>query len=554
MHLMEYVELVKSTDQFATYDEKKRLQISLYGLVGEIGSLTSAVKKAMLAEYKHLSNEEIEEELGDVLWYLFNLVIILDPTNSTDILKNDVAHIRQEVTDSGERGKQIRSALEHLDGAHLDRFLERADAFLAAEETDFNEYQKTAYLTARTEGHVLNDVCLAVLWQLGAELLRQFTMPDAELDINQNIEQREKETIIGEIAWHLAALASLRNIELGRVLERNARKARFRSQTELTPIFHDQDYPNEEQLPRRFAIQFVSTSATRARMYFGGRPLGDDLTDNSYDEDGYRFHDVMHLANVACLHWSPVLRALMKRKRKSNRKTDEVEDGARALIVEELVIKAIHAEGKRLYPNDGGEDHPFFPEMGHITFGLVKMVSEYARGLEVEVCQAWQWRKAIFEGSRVYCQLRREGQGTVTVDMDAATLSFDPRVVLGLSGVVRQMGTATAIVREEENASPWLSASEESENAGNFAHAEVVATKQAILDALGIPQGEADDCREDLELSRTETGKFSVKASGQVLDKMWETGVLEFKSTVNQVDDVVVCTVLGLGDPKDAVP
>ena len=64
--------------------------------------------------------------------------------------------------------------------------------------------------------------------------------------------------------------------------------------------------------------------------------LGDDLTDNSYREDGYRFHDVMHLANVACLHWSPVLHALMKRKRKSNRRTDEVEDGARAMIFEEL--------------------------------------------------------------------------------------------------------------------------------------------------------------------------------------------------------------------------
>ena len=38
----------------------------------------------------------------------------------------------------------------------------------------------------------------------------------------------------------------------------------------------------------------------------------------------------------------------MKRKRKSkNDSVDEVEDGGRAKVVEELVIKAIHSEGDR---------------------------------------------------------------------------------------------------------------------------------------------------------------------------------------------------------------
>jgi hypothetical protein len=52
-------------------------------------------------------------------------------------------------------------------------------------------------------------------------------------------------------------------------------------------------------------------------MYFGGKPLGDDLTDNAYVDDGYRFHDVIHLALIAHLGWSPVVRGLMRRKRKS---------------------------------------------------------------------------------------------------------------------------------------------------------------------------------------------------------------------------------------------
>jgi hypothetical protein len=51
-------------------------------------------------------------------------------------------------------------------------------------------------------------------------------------------------------------------------------------------------------------------------MYWSGHRLGDDLTDNARDDDGYRFHDVMHLANVANLGWSPVLRKMMGRRRR----------------------------------------------------------------------------------------------------------------------------------------------------------------------------------------------------------------------------------------------
>ena len=48
-----------------------------------------------------------------------------------------------------------------------------------------------------------------------------------------------------------------------------------------------------------------------------GEKIGDELTDNAYKDDGYRFHDVFHSAYVAILGWSPVIRKLLKRKRKS---------------------------------------------------------------------------------------------------------------------------------------------------------------------------------------------------------------------------------------------
>jgi predicted amidohydrolase len=46
----DYSDFVRRTDQYATKPPGERHAIALYGLVGEIGSLVSAVKKKILAE------------------------------------------------------------------------------------------------------------------------------------------------------------------------------------------------------------------------------------------------------------------------------------------------------------------------------------------------------------------------------------------------------------------------------------------------------------------------------------------------------------------------
>ena len=51
---------------------------------------------------------------------------------------------------------------------------------------------------------------------------------------------------------------------------------------------------------------------------------------NIADADGYRYHDIFHIANAVFLGWSPVVRALLRCKRKSQPHIDENEDGARA--------------------------------------------------------------------------------------------------------------------------------------------------------------------------------------------------------------------------------
>ena len=79
--------------------------------------------------------------------------------------------------------------------------------------------------------------------------------------------------------------------------------------------------------------------------------VGDAVTDNSWEPDGYRFHDVLHLAHAGILGWSPVLRRMLNRKRKYDRRIDEVEDGARAAIVEEAIAKLVHSYARSVGSN-----------------------------------------------------------------------------------------------------------------------------------------------------------------------------------------------------------
>ncbi len=79
--------------------------------------------------------------------------------------------------------------------------------------------------------------------------------------------------------------------------------------------------------------------------------IGDRLNDNRTIPDGYRFHDVFHLSYLVHLGWSPVIRALLKIKRKSKPEIDENEDGARANIIEEGIATWIfnHASKRNFF-------------------------------------------------------------------------------------------------------------------------------------------------------------------------------------------------------------
>src|SRR5258706_4708835 len=152
----------------------------------------------------------------------------------------------------------------------------------------------------------------------------------------------------------------------------------------------------------------------------------------------------MHVANVAHLGWSPVLRKMIDRRRHDPPETNEVEDDARAQIVEELIVKAIHTEGElraRLrYPGVPDADLRRFGNQADINFRFLQTLRNYADGLEVADNRFWEWEDAISSGSALYGQLKRHRQGTVAVDLEART----PTVDLDIEG--RLVGLAAAVI------------------------------------------------------------------------------------------------------------
>jgi hypothetical protein len=342
----------------------------------------------------------------------------------------------------------------------------------------------------------------------------------------------------------------------------NKKKINRRLNTSSPTPLHDDEFKPHEKFPRKFEVAFVMVGKGRLRMYMNGKRLGDELTDNSYEDDGYRFHDVMHLAGVANLGWSPVLRDLLKKKRKSDPEIDEVEDGARARIVEEAVIKAIHSEGLRVSAPRRrlASGHPvqLFKYKYEITFQFLEFIANLTKGLEVEDNQFWEWENAILQGNEVFCELRKEEQGTVTVDLDRRCISFRPEVYVDSPGAVMGMGSAAVDLSRYEPgnrrnlvATDWAGEKRDLLNQGASALqiAQRVVVKNAILDALEIPPTSANYT--DLGIRPLERG-ISVRARGAVRDAMWRRKIISFRTTLTQTGPIVLGTAIAISDPADA--
>lgn len=222
-----------------------------------------------------------------------------------------------------------------------------------------------------------------------------------------------------EVAAALSSVAAATAISLEHAAKENVAKitSRWPAARTYHPLF-DNDSPEEDQLPRRLDIEFRELSRGSRKVTLlrcNNLNFGDRVTDNIEDPDGYRYHDIFHFAHAVHLGWSPVVRALLRAKRKSDAAADEEQDGARAVILEEAVAAIVFSRAKHL---------AFFDGLDHVDYDLLKTVHGFVEGFEVAKVPLWQWEQAILDGYRIFRLLRVNRGGRVTLDLVNRSLHY----------------------------------------------------------------------------------------------------------------------------------
>ncbi len=377
--LDEYQRFAVSSDRSGFVGER-RLKFLLLGLFGEVGSLLSELKKKQRDQNSYLAYARSSlEETGDVLWYLANVANALDLTLSELATVAGDLQVQPQIATSPTK-------FQDLQGQHA----------LLFDSPASGEYvERTLLLVAARVGRLVRrvtEVTQSTVEGMKDDVARLFAaLVDAASDAHVNLEA--------------AAKANIEKVE-----------GRWPTVREHTPLF-DGAFDDDERLPRRLVVDFREKEVLSTKFVFQsvkGINLGDRLTDNSADGDDYRFHDVFHLAFAAVLGWSPVLRALLKLKRKSDRSIDENEDGARAIITEEGISNWVFSHGLR---------HQAFADVKSLDFDLLRTIRHMVKGYEVQVCPMWMWEEAIMQGFSAFRFLQRHRSGTVVADLTARTLT-----------------------------------------------------------------------------------------------------------------------------------
>lgn len=536
MKLQEYDQFVFDSDWTKDKPSAERLRIARYGLAAEVGSLAAALKKKVLHQSDakwDTSNQQIIEELGDCLWYVTQLAIIGRGTGLASIVAADLSALPEEIG----KNEEFKNA---LDQEGYTRFVAEAPALIGKQgDALLDDYQTLAILTARTQGRELLDVCITRLLLYATSVMsRQF--PNTEYHLKSDILKYSDDRTLGMLLWHLSAVASIYRVDLSNIAIENRIKIKSitkGSEDCATELF-DAKLKRHEQFPREFSVSYISTSEGRLQMFYRGRPLGDELDDNSRTDDGYRFHDVLHLANAAVLGWSPVLRSLMNLKRKSDPETDRAEDGARARIVEEAIVKAVHSEAIRVGELEGLTPEEsrarLFSDGNQVSYDFLNLVMTFADGLEVEKCESWEWRKAIVSGHRLFKELQREKQGTVKVDLVNRSVSFSPLVFPDVRGPV--IDTAIEVFEAPKFRFRSLKKAD-----------RINTEKSAILRILKL--NNKPDRLSELVLTYGDDDMVCVKASGECQKAVWKHEIIGFRTQWTQMGRRWICVAMAIGAP-----
>lgn len=289
---------------------------------------------------------------------------------------------------------------------------------------EFSNYQQEAKKTIQDyiKGKEANKIVpfLGLIGEAGSVITElKKSLRDGNAYTNYKNKLKEE---LGDVLWYIATVATQNDIDLEEIATSNLAKIKDRFDLEHSDkfIIYDEAYPEEERFPREFEVLFDiindgGKEKVRVINKLTGKQLGNDITDNSHQDDGYRFHDIFHFGYVAYLGWSPVVRKLMEIKRKSNDAMDEVEDGARAAITEELIS---------LYIYSYGSDHQLFKYSSSVDTEVLKTVQKLVSGIEVKNCTQKQWETAIINSYKVYDELKVNNGGRVLVSIKNRKLIY----------------------------------------------------------------------------------------------------------------------------------
>lgn len=385
LSIPEYVLKARETNRFEnTPDELDNLR---FGYFGEIGGLLASVKKSGRDQLTEPQSALAAEELGDALWYLVSTASFFG-ISPNEMGEHCIRRLRQRFGDND------RPAIEPVSFRQIDGLLDTYK-----EGWDLDRVKQLGTL-AHSSGNLANT-SLTQLQAMSPPMLREH---------------------FGTLFAELAVTCGCFDLQVEDVARANLEKisSRWPGANKIYSEYFDPEdrFPAHEQFPRKFDIEFLERDGYVVQS-LNGVFIGDRLTDNSNEADDYRFHDVFHLAYIAYLGWSPVVRGLLKRKRKSNDRIDENEDGARAMIIEEGIATWIFNHAKRFHLYEG-------VELGKLDYGLLKQIQSMVEGYEVSRCKLWQWELAILKGFEVFRLLRQHRGGIATVDLEQHDLSFRP--------------------------------------------------------------------------------------------------------------------------------
>ncbi|MDE0065293.1 MAG: hypothetical protein OXN44_00290 [Acidimicrobiaceae bacterium] len=302
---------------------------------------------------------------------------------------------------------------------------------------DLQEYLQEAAITDSIEDDT-EAIRLALLGIAGeaSEIVSEAKKWSRDKGPMRGLESRVSEEL-GDLLWYIASLARRLNLNLNTVAADNLVKTKSLWSSNLPPISTYDDHKHEEQkLPRQFTIKFqedLSGDVPKVSMIAQGPlrervdaererkgrntcvpgQLGDPLDDNAASDDSYRYHDVIHLGHAVILGWSPVLRSLIGAKRKSVGDFDRVQDGARAIAIE---------EGLAAFAYNYMEENDFAPDA--FDWELFKHARRTVRGLEVESQPFVAWKEAYTQAFTVLPNLRDNRGGVVECDLDTRELQL----------------------------------------------------------------------------------------------------------------------------------